>query len=248
MSEKPIAYDVYQLLADAYAKHIDTKPHNAYYDRPAMLSLLPDLENMHVLDAGCGPGAYTEELAKRGATVIACDVSDRMIELATERLRQNVSKEFEAGKIELMMVDLTKPLSMFGDAQFDFINAPLCLDYIEDWVTLFRQFWRVLKPEGQFSFSCAHPSFDAEYFKTKNYFSIEAVESVWSGFGIKVQMPSYRRSIEEMITPLVKANFVINKIHEPLPTEDFKRADIRRYKRLMHRPSFICVRSEKRSR
>ena len=54
------------MLADDYARLIDTKPHNAYYERPATLALLPDVNGMHVLDAGCGPGIYAEELLKRG--------------------------------------------------------------------------------------------------------------------------------------------------------------------------------------
>ena len=64
---KPIAYDAYQRLADAYASRIDSKPHNAYYERPAMLAMWPDLRGKYVLDAGCGPGVYSEELVLRGA-------------------------------------------------------------------------------------------------------------------------------------------------------------------------------------
>ena len=56
MSSKPRAYDAYQELARAYADKIDTKPHNAYYERPAMLSLLPEVKDKKVLDAGCGFG------------------------------------------------------------------------------------------------------------------------------------------------------------------------------------------------
>ena len=90
MTRKSLAYDSFQALADAYAAHIDTKPHNAYYDRPAMLSLLPDVRGLRVLDAGCGPGVYSQELVARGATVVACDVSERMLEIANERLKGTV--------------------------------------------------------------------------------------------------------------------------------------------------------------
>jgi hypothetical protein len=38
MTDKPIALDAYEALAEAYAAVIDTKPHNAYYERPATLS------------------------------------------------------------------------------------------------------------------------------------------------------------------------------------------------------------------
>jgi hypothetical protein len=42
--KEPIAYDAYEKLADAYADIIETKPHNAYLERPATLSLLPDVK------------------------------------------------------------------------------------------------------------------------------------------------------------------------------------------------------------
>ncbi|MEO1087257.1 MAG: methyltransferase domain-containing protein, partial [Acidobacteriota bacterium] len=73
---KPPAYAVYQRLADAYAAKIDTKPHNAYYERPATLSLIGDVDGLRVLDAGCGPGVYAQALSAAGARVTACDLSE----------------------------------------------------------------------------------------------------------------------------------------------------------------------------
>ncbi len=53
----------YEKLADAYARMIDTKPHNAYLERPATLSLLPNVEGKRVLDAECR-ARTTRELAE----------------------------------------------------------------------------------------------------------------------------------------------------------------------------------------
>jgi hypothetical protein len=64
---RTVAIEAYERLAEAYAARVDTKPHNAYYERPATLSLLPDVAGKRVLDAGCGPGVYSEWLAERGA-------------------------------------------------------------------------------------------------------------------------------------------------------------------------------------
>lgn len=57
--EKPIALDAYEALAERYAALVDSKAENAYCERPATLSLLPDIEGKRVLDAGCGPGSYS---------------------------------------------------------------------------------------------------------------------------------------------------------------------------------------------
>jgi magnesium-protoporphyrin O-methyltransferase len=52
-----------------------------------MLSRLPeDLAGQRVLDAGCGTGLMTEDLARRGAEVVAADISPRLVEIAAARL------------------------------------------------------------------------------------------------------------------------------------------------------------------
>lgn len=229
---KPLAYDAYQDLAEHYAAHIETKPHNAYYDRPAMVEMWPELEGRRVLDAGCGPGIYTQLLLERRAVVTAIDMSDRMLELARRRLGADV---------DLRQVDMSLPLDMFESGDFSFVNAPLCLDYIEDWRQVFAEFGRILQPGGLVQFSCGHPSFDAEYYHTTQYFSVEQVECTWKGFGKNVVMPSYRRSFQDLFTPLIENGFQITKVVEPLPTDDFKRADPKRYLSLMQRPAFICI-------
>ena len=129
----------------------------------------------------------------------------------------------------------------FADSSFDVVNAPLCLDYIEDWRSLFKEFLRVLLPGGTFLFSCGHPDFDAEYYKTAAYFEVERVECEWIGFEKKVTMPSFRRPLEEVIMPVIDAGFTLTRVHEPLPTDEFRKSDFFRYKKLMHRPGFICV-------
>jgi ubiquinone/menaquinone biosynthesis C-methylase UbiE len=97
-SDAPLAHDAFEQLADVYAARIDTKPHNAYYERPAMLSLLPDVAGLHVLDAGCGPGIYAEWLVQRGARVVAVDCSARMLEHA--RARAGASVEYHEADLE----------------------------------------------------------------------------------------------------------------------------------------------------
>jgi magnesium-protoporphyrin O-methyltransferase len=58
--------------------------------RATMLSRLPeDLTGLRVLDAGCGPGVMTAELAARGATVTAADISPQLVDIAAKRLPED---------------------------------------------------------------------------------------------------------------------------------------------------------------
>ncbi len=151
MTDKPIALDAYETLAAAYAAAVDTKPHNAYYERPATLSLLPEVKGKRVFDAGCGPGVYSEWLIEHGAEIVAVDASPKMIELAKQRLGRAT---------DIRQADLSKPLSFLHDSSFDVVLSPLVLDYIEDWHSTFAEFYRVLRPGGHFVFSITHPLFD----------------------------------------------------------------------------------------
>ena len=55
--------------------------------RALILSRLPlDLHGARVLDAGCGTGLMTAELAARGAEVVAVDLSPKLIALAQARV------------------------------------------------------------------------------------------------------------------------------------------------------------------
>ncbi|MDO8882380.1 MAG: magnesium protoporphyrin IX methyltransferase [Pseudotabrizicola sp.] len=55
--------------------------------RAMMLAQLPaDLSGARILDAGCGTGLMTAELAQRGAEVVAVDIAPQLIGIAQEKL------------------------------------------------------------------------------------------------------------------------------------------------------------------
>jgi len=231
----PLALDAFEALAEAYAAAVDTKPHNAYYERPATLSLLPEVKNKRVLDAGCGPGVYSAWLIENGAEVVAVDASRKMTELARRRL---------GDEVQIYQADLGAPLGFLESSCFDTVLSPLVLDYIEDWRTTFAEFHRVLRPGGHLVFSVGHPHFDYKYFESTNYFATELVCSDWRGFGeARVYVPTYRRPLGEVINPLAEAGFHAERIVEPRPTEEFREAAPEKYQELMREPAFLCVRA-----
>lgn len=74
--------------------------------RAILLSWLPeDLRGARLLDAGCGTGALAVEAARRGADVVAIDLSATLVDLARER----APREPGAGRIDFRVGDMLDP-------------------------------------------------------------------------------------------------------------------------------------------
>jgi len=235
----PIALDAYEKLAEAYAAQVETKPHNAYIDRPATLSLLPDVRGKRVLDAGCGPGLYAQLLVDRGAEVVGIDMSPTMLRLARERV----------GTAAFHRADLGAPLPFLEDSSFDLVISPLVLDCVQDLRVPFREFFRVLKSPGVLVFSMGHPFSDYLVCKrlgqSENYFATEAASYRWTGFGDPVDVPWYRRPLSEVVNPRIEAGFILDQIVEPRPTQEFRETAPEEYDRHSREPTFIHIRAKK---
>src|SRR5688500_4141893 len=123
----PFSYDS---IASEYASKVDSAPYNALYERPAMLSLLPDVDGARILDAGCGSGWYAERLIERGAAVEAIDASPRMAGFARERL--NRLPGGAGARARVQVADLSNDLP-FESGSFGGVLSPLVMHYLEDW-------------------------------------------------------------------------------------------------------------------
>lgn len=83
--------------------------------RATLLDWLPDdLNGCRLLDAGCGTGALAVEAARRGAHVVAIDLSPTLVGLARERMPQGL-----AGHIDFRSGDMLDPAL----GQFDHVVA-----------------------------------------------------------------------------------------------------------------------------
>lgn len=85
--------------------------------RRSVLGWLPaDLRGLRVLDAGCGTGALAVEAARRGAEVVAVDISPTLVELARERADAQMMGE---GQVSFRVGDMLDP----AHGRFDHVVA-----------------------------------------------------------------------------------------------------------------------------
>lgn len=243
--ETPIALDAYEAMAEEYNARIETKSYNAYLERPATLSLLPDVKGKHVLDAGCGPGLYAEILLNLGATVTAIDVSPKMIHFAKQRLGDRAT---------IRLANLENPLNFITDTSIDVVLCSLVLDYIKNWKQLFAEFFRILRDNGYFIFSTEHPFAKwanrdraRQPNRPQNYYNLELTDFLWRGFGKPVLVTSYRRPLSTFFDCLHETGFHIDRLIEPQPTEEFKYHNPEDWDPACRNPTFICIRAKKRS-
>jgi 2-polyprenyl-3-methyl-5-hydroxy-6-metoxy-1,4-benzoquinol methylase len=228
---QPIAYSAYEKIAQTYAERVREKPHNAYYERPAIRALLPAVAGLRVLDAGCGPGLMSRWLTDQGATVTGLDNSPQFIDLARA----------EAPAATFHQANLEAPLTMLADESFDLVVSSLVVHYLADLTAPFAEFARVLRPGGLFIFSTHHPM-DAYEQERGVYFETRPITQTWRFGGTPIEMSFYVRPLSAITDALSSAGFTIERIVEPLPTDAFREADPESYAQLMQRPEFILFR------
>lgn len=225
----PAAHAYHDKAGDVFAAHAADGPHNAYTDRPAMLALAGDVAGLRIFDAGCGGGHYAAELADRGADVVAVDGSATLVGHARALL---------GGRAEVRQHDLDTPLTFAADASFDGVVCALVLHHLTNRVQFLGEMRRVLRPGGWFLLSTTHPAADWRYFGG-SYF-----DEGWTDFPMAdgITMRFQRMTLETLLTDVLDAGFVLERLVEPRAVEALRAINPERYERLTDRPSFVAMR------
>jgi len=231
--ESSLSNAVYDGIAEKYIARVDSSPYNTLYERPAMLSMLPPLKGLTILDAGCGSGWYAQYYLDHQANRVVCvDASEKMAAAARERV---------GPRARVIVADLSKPLDYAADEEFDLVAAPLSLHYLENWQPTLREFWRIIKPHGVLLFSTHHPCMVQKLFKLPDYFATVLIEDEWSSGPVRY----YHNSLSNISAALEKADFVIERLLEPQPIGEMELTYPEDYIKLMHNPWFLVVRARK---
>lgn len=226
----------YDRLAESFANSANNKFEHRYIERPHAFSLLGELKGLRVLDAGCGPGDYLEELLRRGAVPVGVDISAEMLRYARARVGDGV---------ELHQLDLSRPLVTFSNEEFDVVNAALSLDHVPDLESTFGEIRRILKIGGLFVFSMEHPFVTYLHYKPQAFLGPQEVEHKFQGFSEDViSVPDHYRAISDIVNPLLATGFCLSKVVEGVPIEAGKE-NPRKFQMYTKLPPFIFFQARK---
>ena len=205
-----------------------------------------------MLDLGCGEGAYSRELARRGARVTGVDGSGTLIAAARKRAAA-------AGlDIDYQQANASA-LDGIASGSFDLIVASMVMMNVEDYPGAIREAHRVLAPGGAISMSITHPCFSApvsdwvggkgrraRHFAVDRYFErIAWNDRIASTF----RTPTLRRHrpLEDYMNGALDAGFTLREFQEPMTTEEDQKASAR-FEPMTRVPYFLFMRWEKTCR
>ncbi len=206
---------------------------------PAALRLLDIQPGERVLDIACGNGALSRRLAGLGAQVLAFDFSSVFVERARAR------STALAGQITYQVADATDrdQLLALGEGRFDAAVAGMALMDMPAIAPLAEALTRLLRPNGRFVFTVAHPCFNsnavamqAETEEREGRLGIVHAMKI-TGYldvppGIGAGMPGepnphyyFHRPLSQLLAPFFNAGFVLDGLEEPaFPQIDDARA------------------------
>lgn len=240
----------YNQHADDYTRHVRDPNDSIYhslYEKPAMYGLLPNLHSKSVLSLGCGSGEDCHYLASQGANeVVGIDISEGLVKIAKESYPEC---QFQVMDMEQLA---------FADNSFDFAYSSLAIHYIEDWHQVFKEVYRVLRPDSYFLFSCNHPVYSAmevthkdETVKSRQLSRTRDGDSVTIVGNYTMRKPlrmddnedlavtTWHKSIGEISAEAASAGFLIANLVEPQPLPKMHELSPGNYETLKKIPNFV---------
>ena len=236
-----------QIFFEGYKNIRENKDNaNNLFEKPALFSLLPDIKKKRVLDLGCGFGEHCMYYISKGAeSVVGIDISEKMLQIAKKE-----NAHCDITYINMPMEDIDRL-----DGKFDLAVSSLAFHYVEDFAGVVKSVYEKLNDGGVFVFSQENPlctchsggdrwtrdeNGEKMYVNLANYGIEGERETQWFVDNVK----KYHRTFSTIINTLIDAGFVIEKMIEPLPTEEILK-DAPEYRDLYHKPDFLLVRVRK---
>jgi SAM-dependent methyltransferase len=180
-----------------------------------LLTPMGDLDGRRVLDLGCGSGAASVALARRGARVIA-------VEPSTARLAQaRHAAELAEVKVEFHHSDLADLAFLRADS-VELVLAVYSLAGVQDLGRVFRQLHRIMVPNAALVLSLPHPfamMLEADPDEATPPYLVRTATAehpvAWRAGGD--EGVTHVHQVAEVFTTLVRSNFRVDTLLEPAP-------------------------------
>ena len=221
--------------------------YNNLLEQPNFLKLVPKLNDKTVLDLGCGMGDFAFACIQKGAKfVTGIDISTKMIARAKESY-QHECLQFQTIAVEDMELKA---------GHFDFISSSLALHYVADFDTITKKISSALCDGGVLLFSIQHPIVTANmggidwpigdegnllHFAVDRYQEQGKRTENW----LVEDVVMYHRTFSTIVNTLIDHDLQIEKILEPIPTQEVLAVAPNLQKEL-RRPSFLIIRARKK--
>ncbi len=224
-----------ELWADGVRAGYDI--YRTLYTLPAFLDFIPPVENLKVIDLGCGEGTNTRRFAERGAAVTGVDLSTAMI------ARARADEDRAPLGIRYKVSSFAR-LEFAADSSFCAAVSTMAMMDGPDFAGAMRETHRVLAPGGWLCFSILHPCFmtpahawlkDAtgapdgiragRYFDRTPYlehwtFSQNPDRETTTPFAV----PRFPRTLSDYVNAVCEAGFRVTALEEPRPSEEAVKA------------------------
>lgn len=221
---------------------------NNLEEKPAIFSMLGDVNGKSIIDLGCGYGENCRAFSEMGAErIVGIDLSQKMLEIA--------KKENHAQNIQYLNMPMENIKSLSD--KFDIAVSSLALHYIKDYDKLINDVCSLLKPGGIFLFSQEHPLTTApidgakwiknedgsvDHYRLTDYTRAGERTVSWFIDGVV----KYHRTFSQLINGLVRSGFVILEMEEPVASPETIRR-LPQYGKDLHKPNFLMIKAKKLS-
>jgi SAM-dependent methyltransferase len=202
---------------------------NENFGVPVFLESLGEIDGLEVLDAGCGEGRSSRQLAVRGARVTGIDISREMIAHA-------LSQEAENPLGISYQVASCADRGQFHDRQFDLVSSFMAMMDMNDLDKALGEFHRIIRPGGRLAIMIRHPChFTPGFSILKNRLDERSALTVSGYFGRLPYMerwqfpaqtegafdvPRFPYTLSDYVNGLLVNGFELASLSEPKPTDE----------------------------
>lgn len=181
----------------------------------AVLELVGDPAGSRVLDLACGQGRLSRELARKGASVVGADLSQKLLDKA------RAAEAEEPLGVTYAHVDVTSPDALSGE-RFEGVVCHFGLSDIDDLEGTLTTVARVLEEQGWFVLSIVHPCFPgsgpdapSSWPPGRGYHA----EGWWlaDNPGFRGKVGANHRTLSTYLNALLEHGLAVERVVEPEP-------------------------------